>query len=173
MLSGSTANSRVSTVFNINFRITLFKLFIISKFDSCSTLFYFNNFSNALRRLERNFAKALKSYLNIKIRDLNLSEQYLHLKTFRLLPLKLRFFQNKREQHRNKSKISLCQWQFGKKNFQTETISKRILTSVPIAFKVAATLGDHFSSKDKVDVQKNIICKIRMDEHMKDDKWTL
>ena len=33
----------------------------------------------------RNFAKVLKSYSNIKIRDMNLSEQYLHFKYFRHL----------------------------------------------------------------------------------------
>ena len=46
---------------------------------------YFNGLTNVIR-LERNIAKALQFYLNIKIRDLNLSK-YLHLKIFRILPL--------------------------------------------------------------------------------------
>ena len=83
-----------SYLFNINFRITLFKLFIISKYDYCSTLFF--HFQDALneQRLDKNFSKSLKSYLNIKLSNLNISEQYNHLKTFRLMPLRLRFFQN-------------------------------------------------------------------------------
>jgi len=83
-----------SYVFNINFRITLFKLFIISKYDYCSTLFF--HFQDALneQRLDKNFRKSLKSYLNIKLSNLNISEQYSHLKSFRLTPLRLRFFQN-------------------------------------------------------------------------------
>ena len=32
-----------SYLFNLNFRITLFKLFIISKYDYCSTLFFHFN----------------------------------------------------------------------------------------------------------------------------------
>jgi len=83
-----------SYLFNLNFRITLFKLFIISKYDYCSTLFFhFNDIQNE-NRLEKNFCKALKSYLNLKITGLSLNDQFEHLKTFRLLPLKLRFFQN-------------------------------------------------------------------------------
>jgi hypothetical protein len=83
-----------SYLFNINFRITLFKLFIISKYDYCSTLFF--HFQDALneQRLDKNFRKSLKSYLNIKLSNLNISEQYSHLKSFRLTPLRLRFFQN-------------------------------------------------------------------------------
>jgi hypothetical protein len=83
-----------SYLFNLNFRITLFKLFIISKFDYCSTLFF--HFQDALneQRLDKNFSKALKSYLNIKLYNLNISELYVHLKSFRLMPLRLRFFQN-------------------------------------------------------------------------------
>jgi hypothetical protein len=83
-----------SYLFDINFKITLFKLFIISKYDYCSTLFFHFNDKRNEDRLEKNFAKAVKSYLNIKIRSMDLEEQYQHLKSFRLLPLKLRFFQN-------------------------------------------------------------------------------
>ena len=83
-----------SYLFNFNFRITLFKLFIISKYDYCSTLFF--HFQDALneQRLDKNFSKSLKSYLNIKLSNLNISEQYDHLKSLRLMPLRLRFFQN-------------------------------------------------------------------------------
>jgi hypothetical protein len=89
-----SVSKKSSYLYDINFKITLFKLFIISKYDYCSTLFFhFNNKRNE-DRLEKNFATAVKSYLNIKIRSMDLEEQYQHLKSFRLLPLKLRFCQN-------------------------------------------------------------------------------
>jgi len=80
-------------MFKLNIKLKL-KLFIISKYDYCSTLFFHFNDKRNEDRLEKNFAKAVKSYLNIKIRSMDLEEQYQHLKSFRLLPLKLRFFQN-------------------------------------------------------------------------------
>ena len=36
----------------------------------------------------------MKSYLNIKLSKLNVDEQFNHLKSFNILPLQLRFFQN-------------------------------------------------------------------------------
>ena len=65
---------------------------MLSKFPKTG-FFYFNDVQNE-NRLDRNFCKAVKSYLNVKIIGLNLTEQFEHLKAFRLLPLKLRFFQN-------------------------------------------------------------------------------
>ena len=41
-----------------------------------------------------NFDKSLKSYLNVKLRNLDIDEQYNTLKSFKILPLQLRFFQN-------------------------------------------------------------------------------
>jgi hypothetical protein len=63
--------------------------FIISKFDYCSTLFF--HFQDAVneQRLDKNFSKSLKSYLNIKLHNLNILEQNDHLKSFRLMPLRL------------------------------------------------------------------------------------
>ena len=83
-----------SYLFDIKFRITLFKLFIISKYDYCSSLFFhFSDYINN-ERLDKNYAKSLKSYLNIKISNLDMDEQFNCLKDFNLLPLRLRFFQN-------------------------------------------------------------------------------
>jgi hypothetical protein len=83
-----------SYLFDIKFRITLFKLFIISKYDYCSSLFFhFSDYRNN-ERLDKNYAKSLKSYLNIKISNLDMDEQFNCLKDFNLLPLRLRFFQN-------------------------------------------------------------------------------
>jgi hypothetical protein len=76
------------------FSITIFKLFIILKYDYCSSLFiYFSN-NNNCKRLDKNYVKALKSYLNIKIMYLEIDNQFNILKDFKLLPLKLRIFQN-------------------------------------------------------------------------------
>jgi hypothetical protein len=83
----------LNQMFKLNIKLKL-KLFIISKYDYCSTLFFHFNDKRNEDRLEKNFAKAVKSYLNIKIRSMDLEQQYQHLKSFRLLPLKLRFFQN-------------------------------------------------------------------------------
>jgi hypothetical protein len=74
--------------------VILFKLFIISKYDYCSSLFiHFSDNINS-ERLENNYAKALRSYLKIKIKNLNIEEQYKTLKHYKLLPLNIRLFQN-------------------------------------------------------------------------------
>jgi len=74
--------------------VILFKLFIVSKYDYCSLLFiHFSDNINS-ERLENNYAKALRSYLKIKIKNLNIEEQYNTLKHYKLLPLNIRLFQN-------------------------------------------------------------------------------
>ncbi len=63
-------------------------------------LFYikWQNFWNPLsinqNRLEKNYCKALKSYLNINIKGMPIDEQFNKLKSYKLLPLRLRQFQN-------------------------------------------------------------------------------
>ena len=53
-------------LFDLNFRIILFKLFIQSSFDYCSTLFFhFSNKSDS-DRLEKSFSKAINKFLNIQ-----------------------------------------------------------------------------------------------------------
>ena len=83
-----------SYLFDLEFRIILFKLFVQSKYDYCSTiLFDFSRKYNATC-LEKSFNKGLKRYLNINLNGMELIQQYEYLKQFKLLPLKLRFFQN-------------------------------------------------------------------------------
>ena len=83
-----------SFLFDLKFRTTLFKLFIMSKYDYCSSLFfYFADITNQ-DRLEKNYCKALKSYLNINIKGTSIDEKFNKLKSFKLLPLRLRQFQN-------------------------------------------------------------------------------
>ena len=54
-------------LFDLNFRIILFKLFIQSSFDYCSTLFFhFFNKSDS-DRLEKSFSEAINKFLNIKL----------------------------------------------------------------------------------------------------------
>ena len=83
-----------SHLFDFKFRSTLFKLFILSKYDYCSTLFF--HFKNKLNidRLDKNFAIFLKKYLRIDIIKLNIPDQFDCLRNHKLLPLKVRFFQN-------------------------------------------------------------------------------
>ena len=85
---------RSSYLFHLNFRTILYKLFIMSKYDYCSTLFFYFADKCNQERLEKNFVKSLKSYLNIKLLNLSLDEQFTVLKSFNILPLQLRFFQN-------------------------------------------------------------------------------
>ncbi len=83
-----------SYLFDLKFRIILFKLFIQSKYDYCSTLF--SNLSNKANtsRLDKSFAKSLKKYLGINLSEMDIPQQYIYLRDFKLLPLKIRFFQN-------------------------------------------------------------------------------
>ena len=66
----------------------------MSKYDYCSTLFVYFADKCYQERLKKNFAKSLKSYLNIKLFNLSLDELLAVLKSFNILPLQLRFFQN-------------------------------------------------------------------------------
>ena len=95
-------------MFGIKFKVILFKMFILSSFEYCSTLFF--NLSNKVDalRLEKTFAKACNQLLNIRLAtqdqrmvkntmktiyvDMNLNQQLKTLSPFNLIPLKLRFF---------------------------------------------------------------------------------
>jgi len=83
-----------SFLFDLKFRVTLFKLFIMSKYDYCSSLFIHFSDCRNYERLDKNFAKAIKSYLKINIYNHNIEEQLTVLKNYKLIPLKLRFFKN-------------------------------------------------------------------------------
>ena len=83
-----------SYLFDLKFRIILFKLFLQSKYDYCSTLFFHFSNKRGNDRLDKSFAKSIKKYLNINIYDMDLTNQFNHLRDFKLLPLRLRFFQN-------------------------------------------------------------------------------
>ena len=83
-----------SYLFDLKSRVTLFKLFIMFKYDYCSSLFiHFSDCRNN-ERLDKNFAKAIKSYLKINIYNHIIEEQLTVLKNYTLIPLKLRFFKD-------------------------------------------------------------------------------
>ena len=61
-------------LFDFGFKTTLFKLFILSSFDYCSTLFFYSSKSHVnstessvFRRLEKSYMKSLNKLLNIKL----------------------------------------------------------------------------------------------------------
>jgi hypothetical protein len=83
-----------SYLFDLKFRIILFKLFIQSKYAYCSTIFFHFTRKQNYTRLESSFAKSLNKYLRINIAQMDVVNQYEHLKTFKLLPIRLRYFQN-------------------------------------------------------------------------------
>ena len=108
---------RCCFMFSNSFKVTLFKLFIQSSFDYCSSLFFYLSNQTDSDRLDKSFAKALNVLLNIKlsksktvstvVKDsenkyikktkiissyLPIAEQLEVLNKIGLLPLKLRFF---------------------------------------------------------------------------------
>ena len=86
-------------LFTENFKPILFKLFIQSHFDYCSTLYiYFSN-KNHILHLEKCFTKSIYLIIGVKLAKLTLEDQYVELNdekknkkktNFNILPLKHR-----------------------------------------------------------------------------------
>ena len=90
-VNGKTRQLQKSAfMFGCNFKTTLFKSFILSKFDYCSTVFINNIFFYTDSKLVRCFNSSLKRLLNIEISFVTPSFQLSMLKKIHLLPLKLR-----------------------------------------------------------------------------------
>ena len=83
--------SRRFFLFDLKFRTTLFKLFIIPHFEYCSSLFY-NTYSSITATLFKCFKKNLKLFLNIDIHNIDLPMQLSVLQPFNILPISLRLF---------------------------------------------------------------------------------
>jgi len=92
----------LKSAFDIEFKTMLFKLFILSTFDYCSSLFvHFSSQVDKLR-LERSYSNGVFSLLRVNLYDRNFSTQNStmmslerQLKTlinFNILPLKFRYF---------------------------------------------------------------------------------
>ena len=86
-------------LFTESFKPTLFKLFIQSHFDYCSTLYIHFSNKNHIIKLEKCFTKAILIIIKVKLAKLTLFEQYTALNNtkknkinFNILPLKHRFF---------------------------------------------------------------------------------
>ena len=93
-------NSKVAVInrraylFSKPFLTTLFKLFIQSHFDYCSTLFTFTTNKSDLNFLHSTFNKSIKKLFKINIRNLDSTAQYNILKNnlHNILPLSFRLF---------------------------------------------------------------------------------
>jgi hypothetical protein len=83
---------KCSYLFSQDFNAILFKMFIQSRFDYCSSLFF--HFPNKVdaERVERCFNRSVKSLLKINLFNLQLLEQQNMLAKLRILPIKLRSF---------------------------------------------------------------------------------
>jgi hypothetical protein len=80
-----------SYLFTEEFKIILFKLFILPIFDYCSVLFITTNRIN-YQKISKAFMKSVKSLLKIDLRNQLLSSQSKLLEPFNISPLILRIF---------------------------------------------------------------------------------
>jgi hypothetical protein len=83
--------SRCAHLFHLNFKTVLFKLFIQSHFDYCSTV-YSHLSVISTSRINRCFSRALRKLLNINIKNMDIDQQLATLSPFNILPLALRRF---------------------------------------------------------------------------------
>jgi hypothetical protein len=79
-------------LFDLNFKSILFKTFIQSRLEYCSSVFI--HFSNNVdsQRLVKCFMRSIRSLLNVNLFGSSLSEQVNLLKNFNILPIQLRIF---------------------------------------------------------------------------------
>ena len=56
-----------SFMFDMKFKVILYKMFIQSSFEFCSTLFFDLKISSELDRLDKCFSRSINKYLNIKL----------------------------------------------------------------------------------------------------------
>ena len=84
--------SRCFFMYSHNFRVTLFKLFNMSNFGYCSSLFIFTRYCYCMTKLCSVFKRNVQLFLNVDLCHANLDEQRKLLRPFRLMPLKHRLF---------------------------------------------------------------------------------
>jgi hypothetical protein len=85
--------ARSSYLFPLPFKIMLFKMFIQSRLDYCSTLFMHLSDQNDRNRIEKCFNNSINKLLGIKLHSKTISEQLDILKPFNIIPLRLRHFE--------------------------------------------------------------------------------
>jgi len=79
-------------LFTETFKPILFKLFIQSRFDYCSTLILHHSNKNNKDRLTKCFKKSIDRILKIRLYTLNTEQQFHTLNDLNILPLELRHF---------------------------------------------------------------------------------
>ena len=83
---------RNSYLFPLSFRITLVKLFILSRFNYCSSLFFHEASTVDKTSLNICYSRSIKKMIGINISTLNVDQQTSVLKEFSLLPLEINYF---------------------------------------------------------------------------------
>lgn len=88
---------RFAYLFDMDFKTTLFKIFIQSQLDYCSTVFARPSSQHLADRLDRSFSRSLRKYLGISLSSTSgvfytMEEQFGLLKPYGLMPLRYRFF---------------------------------------------------------------------------------
>ena len=85
---------KFSYLFDLNFKSILYKMFIQSRFEYCSSLFiYFSN-NQDMNRIIKCFEKSIHVILKTNVSHLSLTDQVKTLSKFKILPINLRLFLN-------------------------------------------------------------------------------
>jgi hypothetical protein len=79
--------SRSLNLFTTEFKSIVFKLFIYSHFEYCSTIFFVGNI---IKKLNRTYYKAIRMFFKIKISRTSIEAQYNELIEFNICPLAIR-----------------------------------------------------------------------------------
>jgi len=81
-----------SYLFTYKIKPTLFKLFIMNRFEYCGVAWLHSLNQQCSDRLERCFAKSILRFLKVNIFSLSGKDQFVFLFKFNILPLKYRLF---------------------------------------------------------------------------------
>ena len=81
-----------SYLFTYKIKPTLFKLFIMNRFEYCGVAWLHSLNQQCSDRLERCFAKSILRFLKVNIFSLSGKDQFVFLSKFNILPLKYRLF---------------------------------------------------------------------------------
>ena len=86
-------------LFDIKFKITLFKIVILSSYDYCSTLFTYFSAKKDKDIITKSISRVIFKLLNVRLFDKNncvlpLEEQVSILEKYKLIPVSLRLFKH-------------------------------------------------------------------------------
>jgi hypothetical protein len=166
-------------LFTENFKPTLFKVFIQSQFDYCSSLIIHRSDKSHVKRLNTCFAKSIHRILKIKIHSLDLSLQFHMLQRFKIVPLELRHFSRfciflfnilsiknselardillRKNNTQTRTKFREYNWKKNFKKFSFSNISIKLLNSF---------LADRLEAVDNINIRKFLntsLLKLYMD----------